>query len=204
VHVSIQADARAVYVLREGQVGETHGNVFGPYPRSTLFALQARDGSPRWSNPTQRSDQGGLQLSLALYQQTLYVVGVANPGISTLSAFQSQDGMSQWTWQTPFILSPYAPPNHIYGSSLTPGESFCALRERDGGIAWCSQYNQAGPVLFSQGKVYLYAFFTITESPTVSELPAQLYVLNERDGSLAAHYSLGDELGTRLMSIAIS
>jgi outer membrane protein assembly factor BamB len=204
VHVSIQADERTVYVLREGQVMETHGNVSADFPRWTLFALNARDGSSRWSNPTQRSEEGGRQFSLALFNQALYVVGVANPGINTLTAFQSQDGKQLRSWQTPFIISPFAPPNHIYGSSITKGESFCALRESDGSIAWCADYNQAGPALFSHGKVYLYAFEITYQGTSFSEQPARLYVLNESDGSLASHYSLGDETRMNLMSLALS
>lgn len=204
VQVSIRADERTVYVLREGQVMESHGIVSGPFPRSTLFALNARDGSPRWSNPTQRSEEAGRQFSLALYNQVLYVVGVANPGINTLTAFRSQDGKQLWTWQTPLLINPFAPPNHIYGSSINQGESFCALRESDGSTAWCASYNQAGPALFSQGKVYLYAFQITYQGTAVSERPAEVYVLNEQDGSLASHYSLGDETRMRLMSMALS
>lgn len=204
VHVGIQADERTVYVLREGQVMESHGNVFGPFPRYTLFALNAQDGSSLWSNQTQRSEEAGRQFSLALFNQVLYMVGVANPGINTLSAFQSQDGKQLWTWQTPFIINPFAPPNHIYGSSLNKGESFCALRDSDGSKAWCASYNQAGPVFFSQGKIYLYAFEVTYQGASSSEQPAQIYVLNERDGSLAAHYAPADVTRMQLQSMALS
>lgn len=204
VHVGIQADERAVYVLREGQVMESHGNVFGPFPRYALFALNAQDGSSLWSNQTQRSEEAGRQFSLALFNQVLYLVGVANPGINTLSAFQSQDGKQLWTWQTPFIINPFAPPNHIYGSSLNQGESFCALRGSDGSKAWCASYNQAGPALFSQGKIYLYAFKVTSQGSSSSEQPAQIYVLNESDGSLATHYSPVDVTRMQLESMALS
>ena len=204
VHVSIQANERTVYVLREGQVMESHGNVFGPFPRSTLFALNAQDGSSLWSNQTQRSEEAGRQFSLALFNQVLYLVGVANPGINTLSAFQSQDGKQLWTWQTPFIINPFAPPNHIYGSSLNKGESLCALRGSDGSKAWCSSYNQAGPALFSQGKIYLYAFKITYQGSSSSEQPAQIDVLNESDGSLAAHFSPADVTRMLLESMTLS
>ena len=204
VHVGIQADERTVYVLREGQVMESHGNVFGPFPRYTLFALNAQDGSSLWSNQTQRSEEADRQFSLALFNQVLYMVGVANPGINTLSAFQSQDGKQLWTWQTPFIINPFAPPNHIYGSSLNKGESFCALRGSDGSKAWCASYNQAGPALFYQGKIYLYAFKVTYQGSSSSEQPAQIYVLNESGGSLAAHYSPADVTRMQLESIALS
>jgi len=204
VHVSIQADERTVYLLREGQIMESHGNVFGPFPRSTLFALNAQDGSSLWSNQTQRSEEAGRQFSLALFKQVLYMVGVANPGINTLSAFQSQDGKQLWTWQTPFIINPFAPPSHIYGSSLNKGESFCALRGSDGSKAWCASYNQAGPALFSQGKIYLYAFKVTYQGSSSSEQPAQIDVLNESDGSLAAHYSPADVTRMLLESMTLS
>jgi hypothetical protein len=124
--------------------------------------------------------------------------------INTLSAFQSQDGKLLWTWQTPFIINPFAPPNHIYGSSLNKGESFCALRESDGSKAWCAIYNQAGPALFSQGKIYLCAFKVTYQGSSSSEQPAQIYVLNESDGSLAAHYSPADVTRLQLESMALS
>jgi outer membrane protein assembly factor BamB len=196
VHVGIQADERTVYVLRDGQDMES--------PRYTLFALNAQDGSSLWSNQTQRSEEAGRQFSLALFNQVLYVVGVANPGINTLSAFQSQDGKQLWTWQTPFIINPFAPPNHIYGSTLNKGESFCALRGSDGSKAWCASYNQAGPAHFFQGKIYLYAFKVTYQGSSSSEQPAQIYVLNESDGSLAAHYSPGDVTRMLLESMALS
>jgi outer membrane protein assembly factor BamB len=204
VHVDIQAGERTVYVLREGQVMESHRNVFGPFPRFTLFALNAQDGSSLWSNQTQRSEEAGRQFSLSLFNQVLYMVGVANPGINTLSAFQSRDGKQLWTWQTPFIINPFAPPNHIYGSSLNKGESFCALRGSDGSKAWCASYNQAGPALFYQGRIYLVAFKITYQGSSSSEQPAQIYVLNESDGSLAAHYLPGDVTPMGLESIALS
>ena len=204
VDVDIQADEQTVYVLRNGHVDESHGVVFGPYPRYTLFALHAQDGSLSWSNQTQRSEEAGRQFSLAFFNRVLYMVGVASPGISTLTAFQSQDGKQLWSWQTPFVLSPFAPPNHIYGSSINTGESFCALRESNGSKAWCTNYNQAGPVLFSQGKIYLYAFKIISQSPTFSEQPAQIYVLNESNGSQLAHYSPADVNHMRLENLALS
>ena len=189
VDVGIQADERSVYLLREEQ---------GSY---TLFALKAQDGSSLWSNQTQQT-RG--QFSLAFFNQVLYVVGGADPGINSLSAFQSQDGKQLWSWQTPLLINPFVPPNHIYGSSLNKGESFCALRESDGSKAWCSNYNQAGPVLFSLGKIYLYAFKIIYQGATITEQPAQIYVLNERDGSLVAHYAPGDVTRTNLESMALS
>jgi outer membrane protein assembly factor BamB len=206
VHVSIQADERTVYVLREGSVMESHGKVSGPVPGYTLFALNARDGSSLWSNQRQlsESEEAGRQFSLTLFNQVLYVVGVANPGINTLSAFQRQDGKQLRTWQTPLIINPFVPPNHIYGSSLNTGESFCALRGSDGSKAWCASYNQAGPALFSQGKIYLYAFKVTDQGSSSSEQPAQIYVLNESDGSLAAHYSPADVTRMQLQSMALS
>lgn len=199
VHVGIQADERTVYVLREGQVMESHENVFGPFPRYTLFALNAQNGSSLWSNQTQRSEEAGNLFSLVLFNQVLYLVG-----IDTLSAFQSQNGKQLWFWQTPFIINPFAPPNHIYGSFLNKGESFCALRGSDGSKAWCASYNQAGPALFYQEKIYLYAFKVTYQGSSFSEQPAQIYILNESDGSLAAHYSPADVTRMQLESMALS
>jgi outer membrane protein assembly factor BamB len=201
--VSMQVDDQAVYLLRVGQVQETHGVVTGLFPRTTLFALNARDGSDRWRNPTQQDD-AGRDFDLFLSDQTLYIRGVASPGLSSLSAFRSQTGASQWSWQTPFVLNPFAPPDHIYGSSLNKGESFCALKRSDGNKAWCADYNQAARVLFGQGRVYLVAFKIIYHDATISEEPAQLYILNESDGSLIAQYMPGGETTTALADLALS
>lgn len=203
VRVSMQADEQVVYLLREGQVQETHGLVTGLFPRTTLFALNARDGSPRWSNQTQHGD-AWQDFDLFLSGQTLYVRGVASPGLSSMSAFQRQNGARLWTWQAPFVLSPVEPPDHIYGSSINKGESLCALRESDGSKAWCANYNQAGPVLFGRGRIYLVAFKVSYQGSSVSETPAQLYFLNESDGSLIAQYSPGDERTASIAGLALS
>ena len=203
-HVSIQADEQAIYVLRDGDVMESHGNVGESFPRYTLFALNAQNGSPLWSSPTRRSEEAGRQFSLTLFKQVLYVVGIANPGINTLSAFQSRDGKQLWTWQTAFLLSPFAPPNHVYGSSLNPGESFCALRANNGGKAWCAGYEQVGPALFSGGKVYLYAIPATSPGSSSQNQSSQIYVLNEGDGSLAAHYWSADPRRIRLEDMVLS
>ncbi len=207
VGVSIQADEHAVYVLRDEQVMEIHGNDGELVPRYTLVALDAQNGEPLWSDPTQQPSETDAQFSLALFNQTLYIVGVASPGTNTLSALQSQNGKQLWSWQTPFIINPFVPPNHIYGSSLNKGESFCALRSNDGGVAWCSSYNQLNaPVLFSQGKIYLYASLITYQdaSSSPSEQPDQIYVLNEKDGSVDAHYTLNHGTGLLLENIALS
>ncbi len=203
VSVSMQADEQTVYLLREGSVQETHGFVTSLFPRATLFALNARDGSPRWSDQTQQGDMW-QDFDLFLSGQTLYVRGVASPGLSSMSAFQSQNGARLWTWQTPLVISPFAPPDHIYGSSIIKGESFCALKSSDGSKAWCANYNQAGPVLFGQGRIYLVAFKVIYQGDKISEPPAQLYFLNESDGSLIAQYSPGDERTANIAGLALS
>ncbi len=200
--VSMRVDEQAVYLLREGQVQETHGLVTGLFPRTKLFALNARDGSPRWSDQTQQGDVW-QDFELFLSGQTLYVRGIA--GLSgSMSAYQSQNGARLWTWQAPFVLNPVAPPNHIYGSSLNKGETFCALKSGDGSKAWCANYNQAGPVLFGQGRIYLVAFEVIYQGDKISAPPAQLYFLNESDGGLIAQYSAGDEKTTAIMALALS
>jgi outer membrane protein assembly factor BamB len=68
--VSMQVDDQAVYLLRVGQVQETHGAVTGLFPRKTLIALSTRDGSDRWRNPTQQ-DNAGQNFDLFLSDQTL-------------------------------------------------------------------------------------------------------------------------------------
>lgn len=201
--VSMQADEQAVYLLRYGQVQESHGVVAGLFPRTTLFALNAPDGSDRWSNPTQRDD-AGRGFDLFLSGQTLYVRGVASPGMSSLSAFQRQSGAPLWAWRTPFVLNPFMPPDHAYGSSLNKGESFCALKSNDGSKVWCADYNQAGRVLFGQGRLYLVAFKIISQGATTSEQAAQLYVLDESDGSLIAQYTPGGEKSTAIVDLALS
>ena len=201
--VSVQADEQTVYLLRVGQVQETHGNVTGSFPRTTLFALNIRDGSHRWSNQTQRGD-AGQDFDLFHSGQTLYVRGVASPGMSSLSAFQSQDGARLWTWQTPFVLNPFEPPDHIYGSSLNRGETFCALKSSNGNKAWCAAYNQAGRVLFGQGRIYLVAFKISYQGDTIKEQPLALYILDERDGSLIAQYMPGRDKGLDIEDLALS
>jgi len=204
VHVSIQADEQTIYVLSEGQVMEISGNVGADYPRYTLFALHAQDGSPVWSNPTQRPAEGPQEFSLTLANHVLYLVGVDNPGTNTLSTFQSQDGKLLSKWQTPLIVNPFKAPNHVYGSSLNKGESFCALSASDGHKLWCGPYNQAGPALFSDGKVYLYAYKMSAQGSSNIEQPAQIYVLRESDGSLLAHYVPDDVARTVMMGMALS
>jgi outer membrane protein assembly factor BamB len=200
--VSMQVDNRAIYLLRVGQVPETHGLVTESVARTTLFALHAEDGSPLWSDQTHTGD-AGIDPRLFLSSQTLYIAGAGTP--SSLSAFQTRNGQSLWSWQTPFVLNPFQPPNHIYGSSLNKGESFCALRSSDGSIAWCSNYNQAGPVLFGgPGKICLVAFKITYQGTSETESPAQLYILNESDGSLVAQYSPGSDQVAQIQSMALS
>jgi outer membrane protein assembly factor BamB len=204
VRVSIQADAQSVYLLREGQVMESHGNVTGFVPETTLLALRAEDGSLRWSDQTETGN-AGADFDLFLLDQTLYVRGVASPGQSSLSAFRTLDGSRLWSWQTPFVLGPFEPPNHIYGSTLNQGESLCALRGSDGSKAWCGPYNQAGPVVFGgPGMICLVAFKVSYQGTSINEQPAQLYILNEGDGSLVAQYSPGPESSATILSLALS
>jgi hypothetical protein len=130
---------------------------------------------------------------------------VASPGMSSLSAFQALNGARLWTWQTPFVLNPFEPPNHIYGSTLNQGESFCALHSSDGSKAWCAPYNQAGPVVFGgPGTICLVAFKVSYQGPSINEQPAQLYILNESDGSQVAQYSPGPETSATILSLALS
>jgi hypothetical protein len=200
----MQADAQSVYLLRVGQVQEVHGTVAELVPRTTLFALRAQDGSPLWSNPTQAGDVGA-DFDLFVFGHTLYVRGVASPGQSSLTAFQTLNGSRIWSWHTPFILNPFEPPNHIYGSSLNQGESFCALRSSDGSKAWCAPYNQAGPVVFGgPGTVCLVAFKVSYQGTTLNEQPAELYILNETSGSQVAQYSPGSESSATIQDLALS
>jgi len=202
VGVSMQADDQAVYLLRVGQVPNRQGNVFGSVAHTTLFALHAEDGSPLWSDQTQTAD-AGMEFSLLLYGRTLYIAGAGTP--SSLSALRSQSGQALWTWETPLVLNPFQPPNHIYGSSLNKGEGFCALQSGDGSKSWCSNYNQAGPVLFGgPGKICLVAFKITYQGTSETESPAQLYILNENDGSLVAQYSPGNDRVTQIQGIALS
>lgn len=203
-HVSIQADEQTIYVLSVGQVMEITHYGGTDYPRYTLFTLHAQDGSPVWSNPTQRPAEGPQEFSLALSNHVLYLVGVDNPGTNTLSTFQSQDGKLLSKWQTPLIINPFKAPNHVYGSSLNKGESFCALSVSDGHKTWCGPYNQAGAALFSEGKVYLYAYKVNSPGSSNIEQPAQIYVLRESDGSLVAHYPPDDVARTVMMDITLS
>jgi outer membrane protein assembly factor BamB len=204
VRVSMQADAQSVYLLRVGQVQEAHGVVAELVPRMTLFALRAPDGSPLWSDPTQAGDVGA-DFDLLLFGKTLYARGVVSPGQSSLTAFQTLNGSRLWSWQTPFVLNPFEPPNHIYGSTLNHGESFWALRSSDGSKAWCAPYNQAGPVVFGgPGTICLVAFKVSYQGTSESEQPAQLYILNESDGDQVAQYSPGPETSATILSLALS
>jgi outer membrane protein assembly factor BamB len=204
VRVSMQADAQSVYLLRVGQVQEDHGVVAELVPRMTLFALRAPDGSPLWTDPTQAGDVGA-DFDLFLFGKTLYVRGVASPGQSSLTAFQTLNGSRLWSWQTPFVLNPFEPPNHIYGSSLNQGESFCALHSSDGSKAWCAPYNQSGPVAFGgPGTVCLVAFKVSYQGTTRNEQPAELYILNETSGSQVAQYSPGPEISASIQDLALS
>lgn len=203
IHVDIEIDARTVYVLSAKSHLEIHGNVGKHFPFYTLSALNVHDGSLRWRNQTQRSEESGRSFDLVLFNQVLYLVGNANPGISALSAFQSQDGKQLWAWQTPRSLSVFVPPNHIYGSSLNKGEAFCALHERDGSKAWCTSYSQTSQVLFSQGKIYMYGGPSVYHDSSLREQPSQVCVFNESDGLLVAQYSLGDEV-PRTVTMALS
>jgi hypothetical protein len=204
VRVSMQADAQSVYVLRVGQVEEIHGTVPELVPRTTLFALRAQDGWPLWSDPTQAGDVAA-DFDLFLLGQTLYVRGVASPGQSRLTAFQTLNGSSLWSWRTPLGLDPFEPPNHIYGSSLNQSESFCALHSSDGSKAWCAPYNQAGPVVFGgPGTVCLVAFKVSYQGTTRNEQPAELYILNESNGSQVAQYSPGPESSATIEDLALS
>jgi hypothetical protein len=204
VRVSMQADAQSVYLLRVGQVEEAHAAVAELVPRTTLFALREQDGSPLWSNPTQAGDVGA-DFDLYLFGQSLYVRGVASPGLSSLTAFETLDGSRLWGWQTPFVLNPFEPPNHIYGSTLNHGESFCALRVSDGSKAWCAPYNQAGPVVFGgPGTIALVAFKVVNQGTSVNELPPQLYILDESNGSQVAQYSPVPELSATIQDLALS
>lgn len=192
VHVSIQADEQAVYVLEEGQIWEAGD------PISILFALNPQNGSLLWGEQTQQPDEDGGPFNLVLFNHVLYSAGsIGETESSTLSAFQSQNGKQLWSWQTPFIINPFAPPNHIYGLSPNTGEGLCALRANDGSKVWCANYNLAGPTLFSQGKIYLYAYKVNDQGRDQS---LQVFVLNERDGNLVAHYAPN----TVLLSMALS
>ena len=66
------------------------------------------------------------------------------------------------------------------------------------------QLQSGGASLFYQGKIYLYAFKVTYQGSSSSEQPTQIYVLNESDGSLAAHYSPADVTRMQLESIALS
>jgi outer membrane protein assembly factor BamB len=204
VRVSMQADTQSVYLLRVGQVQEVHGTVAELVPRTTLLALRAQDGSPLWSDPTQAGEVGA-DFDLFLFGQTLYVRGVASPGPSSLTAYQTLNGSRLRSWQTPFVLNPFEPPNHIYGSTLNQGESLCALRSSDGSKAWCGPYNQAGPVVFGgPGTICLVAFKVSYQGTNRSEQPAELYILNETSGGQVARYSPGPESSATVQDLALS
>jgi outer membrane protein assembly factor BamB len=204
VRVSMQADAQSVYLLRVGQVEEAHGQVAELVPQTTLFALRAQDGSPLWSDPTQVGDVGA-DFDLFLLGQTLYVRGVASPGMSSLTAFHAVNGSRLWSWRTPFVLNPFEPPNHTYGSTINHGETFCALHSTDGSKAWCAPYNQAGPVVFGgPGTICLVAYKVSYQGTAITEQPAELYILNESNGSQVAQYSPGSYSSATILDLALS
>lgn len=204
-YIRVQANEQQVYVIAVYTKMEIQGNIGESVPYSTLLALKAENGSEVWHNPTQRARENGSQFDLALNQQTLFVRDIVSPGKNnTLTAFQSQSGQLLWSWQTPLLLTPFMPPDHIFGNSLNQGQSFCALHASDGSIAWCGPYNQAGPVIFSQGKVWIVAFELDAHGQDLVGQPPRLFVLNERDGSQVAVYPVGDGQQSPFLSFALS
>jgi outer membrane protein assembly factor BamB len=197
--LDLQANEQSVYVVKSAYTPGSRAD-----DAVTLMALKASDGSSLWSVPLEQREE----MYVYLADQTIYVSAGAGSvdvsGSRSLSAYQSQNGARLWSWNTPLALTPSELPDRIFGASQNKGQTFCALRQSDGSIAWCANYNVIGPVLFGQGRIYMVGAKIVNSIFPHKPQPTKLYILDEETGNQVAQYSPGDSEVTGIEDIALS
>jgi outer membrane protein assembly factor BamB len=175
----LQADDQRLYLLKPSyESGGT--NLPG-----TVSALRAQDGGVLWTYKETGFKVGDFALfARTLVGQTLYLVGHQE-----MTALDAQTGTQRWTYETPFSLYLFIPPDQLYGAGVERDERFCSLNLTNGTKLWCSPVQPTTPSQIVVGTENLYFLGYV-------DADERVMAVRQSDGQLVAQYQIDDPTQT--------